>query len=68
MFRHKREDVIHIDFSTRPVVAVCGCGKMLRGRNGRLPADRIYFISGELTCRDCAIEWLDRRYEMTDVM
>lgn len=68
MFAKREEAPIHLDFNNRPVVAVCKCGKLLRGRTETLPADRIYIINRELTCRDCALTWFDRRYEMTDVL
>jgi len=68
IFKRKEKETVHIDFNTRPIVAFCECGKPLRGRDGRLPADRMYFIGGRLTCRRCSLRWLDQRYEITEVM
>lgn len=69
MFGRKKDVThVHIDFSKRPVVAVCVCGEILRGRNETLPADRIYSINGYLYCRTCALKWLDRKFSMTDYL
>ena len=62
------EPTIHINFENRPVVAVCGCGRLLRGRTSTLPADRTYNILGEKMCRECAYRWFDDRFEITEVL
>ena len=68
MWGKRDEPAIHIDFNNRPVVGICECGKLLRGRTDTLPADRIYTIKGERFCRECALRWFDSRFEMTDVL
>ena len=59
---------IHIDFSNRPIVAICGCGEILRGKRSALPADKIYLIDGYMLCRRCALRWFDEEYCMTDYL
>lgn len=70
MLLGKKKDTSHvrIDFNNRPIVAMCVCGEILRGRNGTLPADRIYRIKGHLYCQKCAYKWFDYEFEVTDYL